>query len=63
MDQIIEWLTGYSSSGIEKVIDEDIDLENFFNAAPKLHPKRNLITGKVCGVKVEDIEETTMQER
>ena len=62
MDQIIEWLTGYSSSGIEKVIDEDIDLENFFNDAPKLNPKRNLITGKVCGVKVEDIEETTMQE-
>lgn len=62
VDQIIHWLTGYDSKDLKEVIQNEIDFETFFAKAPKLNPSRKLITGVICGVRVEDITEPTMQE-
>jgi hypothetical protein len=62
VDQIISWLTGYSQRQIDEQIAKETDFENFFSKAPKMNEKRNLITGVVCGVRVENIEEPLMKE-
>lgn len=62
VDEIIQWLTGYSQEGIEVQLEKQTDLETFFDDAPQLNPLRILIKGVVCGIRVEDIEEPTMQE-
>lgn len=62
VDEIIRWLTGYSQDELEKQLENQTDLETFFANAPKLNPSRSLIKGMICGVRVEDIEEPTMQE-
>ena len=62
VDQIIFWLTGYNAATLEKHLAEQTDFETFFAKAPRLNTARRLITGVVCGVRVEDITEPTMQE-
>jgi hypothetical protein len=62
VDEIIRWLTGYRQDGLEAVLASETDLETFFAEAPRPNPSRELITGVVCGVRVEDIEEPTMRE-
>jgi hypothetical protein len=62
VDEIIRWLTGYSQKGLEAELQKQTDLENFFAKAPELNPSRTLITGMICGVRVENIKEPTMQE-
>tara|TARA_R110002072_G_scaffold3079_6_gene23040 strand:- start:1688 stop:2044 length:357 start_codon:yes stop_codon:yes gene_type:complete len=62
VDTIIEWLTGYDQKGLAKVLEAQTDFETFFAAAPAMNPSRTLIKGVVCGVRVEDVEETTMRE-
>ncbi|HEY1064434.1 MAG TPA: DUF2200 domain-containing protein [Candidatus Saccharimonadales bacterium] len=62
VDEIIRWLTGYSDQELDSVIEQGIDLETFFTNAPKLNPSRKLITGVICGIRVEDITEPIMQE-
>jgi hypothetical protein len=62
VDEIIRWLTGYSQEELEAQLKKQIDFETFFAKAPQLNPSRTLIKGVVCGVRVEDIEEPTMQE-
>jgi hypothetical protein len=62
VDEVIRWLTGYSQKGEEDEREKRTDLEAFFAKAPKLNPSRKLITGLICGVRVEDIKEPTMQE-
>ena len=62
VDAIIKWLTGYSGKKFEAAMAQKLDLETFYKKAPKLNPKRKLITGVVCGVRVEDIKEKTMRE-
>lgn len=62
VDEIILWLTGYSKEGIEIQLERGTDLETFFQEAPQLNPLRHLIKGVVCGIRVEDMEEPTMQE-
>lgn len=62
VDQIITWLTGYEPNEIQTRLDERADFETFFAQAPHLNPSRVSITGVVCGVRVEDIEEPTMRE-
>jgi hypothetical protein len=62
VDEIIRWLTGYSQEELEEQLEKQIDYEAFFAEAPQLNPSRALIKGVVCGVRVEDIEELTMQE-
>ena len=61
VDQIICWLTGYSQAGLQQQVDQGNDLEAFFAQATALHPNCALITGVVCGVRVEEIEDPLMQ--
>ena len=62
LDQVIEWLTGYDRKALEQVIAKKTDFETFFADAPAMNPKRTQITGKICGVRIEEIEEDTMRE-
>ena len=62
VDEIVRWLTGYTQKTLEAQIKKQTDFETFFSEAPHLNPSRTLIKGVVCGVRVEDIGEPTMQE-
>lgn len=62
VDQIIFWLTGYSKEELSRQLSEEVSMERFFAEAPDLNPKRKMIKGVVCGVRVEEIEEPLMQE-
>lgn len=62
VDEIIRWLTGYGQKELESLLENKTDFETFFAEAPAMNPSRRLITGVICGVRVEDIEEPTMQE-
>src|SRR5690625_6994194 len=62
VDEIIRWLTGYSQEELEAHMEKETDFETFFAEADRINPSRKLIKGVVCGVRVEDIEEPTMQE-
>ncbi|MEZ4531137.1 MAG: DUF2200 domain-containing protein [Thermomicrobiales bacterium] len=62
VDEIIEWLTGYDDASLNEVLEQGTDIETFIADAPALNPSRSQITGVVCGVRVEDIEEETMRE-
>jgi hypothetical protein len=62
VDQIIEWLTGYGGERLERAIDTKVDLEAFFAQAPRMNPNAGLITGVVCGVRVEDVADPLMQQ-
>ena len=61
IDHIICWLTGYSQEELQQQIEQENDFETFFDQAPAMHPKRSLITGVVCGIRVEEIEDPLMQ--
>jgi len=61
VDQTICWLTGYSQAGLQRQIKQGNDFETFFAQAPALNPNRALITGVVCGVRVEDIDDPLLQ--
>ena len=61
VDQVICWLTGYDHEGLQQQIERGNDFETFFAEAPALHPNRVLITGVVCGVRVEEVEDPLMQ--
>lgn len=62
VDEIIRWLTGYSQEQVDKALEADTDFEHFFAEAPTKNPDRKLITGVICGVRVEDIEDPLMRE-
>ncbi|MBB4115827.1 hypothetical protein FHT80_005196 [Rhizobium sp. BK226] len=62
VDDIICWLTGHSQQSLDDQLAEKTNFEDFFAQAPQMNPSRSLITGVICGVRVEDIQETTMRE-
>ena len=62
VDEILCWLTGYDERGLGAQLEQGTDFERFFAEAPALNPSRKLITGVVCGVRVEEIEDPLMQE-
>lgn len=62
VDAVICWLTGYTQRQLDSQLKKQTDFETFFRDAPKANPARKLITGTICGVRVEDIEEPTMRE-
>ena len=61
VDEISRWLTGYTQKELERQLEQQADFKTFFAEAPKLHPLRKLITGVICGVRVEDIKDPTVQ--
>ena len=62
VDEVIRWLTGYDQSQIDARLEEEVDFESFVAQATRLNPSRKKITGVVCGVRVEEVEEETMRE-
>lgn len=62
VDEILRWLTGHSQASLEAEIDAKTNFEDFFARAPRLNPNRDLITGTICGHRVEEIEEPLMRE-
>ena len=62
VDQVTTWLTGYSAEDIARLDQSDTSYGDFFRNAPAMNPNRTLITGKVCGIQVEAIEDPLMRE-
>ena len=62
VDKIIIWLTGYSKAQLESQIKNEVEFKTFFAQAPKMNRARRLITGVICGIRVEEIKEPLMQE-
>ena len=62
VDQVISWLTGYDDAGLSTVLADEVDLETFFAQAPAMNPDAALITGTICGYKVQEIEDPLMQQ-
>ena len=62
VDEIFRWLTGYDQQALERALADGTNFEDFFAAAPNLNPARELITGVICGIRVENIEEPLMRE-
>ena len=61
VDEVICWLTGYSPSTLAKQIEERKDFETFFSEAPALNPNASKISGVICGVRIEEIEDPLMR--
>ncbi|MCE1178810.1 MAG: DUF2200 domain-containing protein [Micrococcales bacterium] len=61
LDEVITWLTGYDEAGLQRHLEQKTTFEDFF-AQAHLHPNASLITGSVCGVKVQDVEDPLMQQ-
>ena len=61
VDAVIRWLTGYSQDGLEAAMAAGTDFERFFAEAPALNPARDQVTGSVCGVKVQEVEDPLMR--
>lgn len=62
VDEIIRWLTGYSQKALDDQLAKQTSFEDFFAQAPRMNPLRSLVTGVICGVRVEEIQEPTMRE-
>jgi hypothetical protein len=61
VDEVICWLTGYSSKELAQQIKLKTDFETFFSKAPRLHPNASKITGTICGVRIQEIEHPLMR--
>ena len=61
VDRVICWLTGYTLAGLQQQIDAGVDFETFFAQAPAMNPNAALITGVVCGIRVEEIDDPLTQ--
>lgn len=60
--EVTAWLTGYSASQLMDMLDSDITYGDFFRNAPAMNPNRERITGSICGVRVEQIEDPLMRD-
>jgi hypothetical protein len=57
VDTVIKWLTGYDEDGLRSQIDKGADFETFFAEAPQINPNALQITGVICGIRIENIED------
>jgi hypothetical protein len=62
VDEVLRWLTGYTQKGLEALIRKKTNLGTFVAKAPKLNPSRSLITGVICGVRLEEIKDPFIRE-
>ena len=62
VDTVASWLTGYTPDDLERILQTGMPYGEFFLQAPALNPDRKRITGVICGIRVEDIEDPLMQE-
>ena len=61
VNEITCWLTGHTAKSLQEQLESDIEYGTFFDTAPKLNPNRGLITGVICGERVENISDPTWQ--
>ena len=61
LDQVIEWLTGYDDAELQRCLDDGTTFQDFF-AEARMNPNASAITGVVCGVRVEDVDDPLMQQ-
>jgi hypothetical protein len=61
VDRVICWLTGYTPEALAEQIERQKDFESFFAEAPALHPNAGKITGVICGVRIQEIEDPLMR--
>ena len=61
VDEVICWLTGYSAKALAEQIEQRKDFETFFHEAPALHPNAGKITGSICGVRIQEIEDPLLR--
>jgi len=61
VDTVIKWLTGYDDKRLQSQIDKETDFETFFAEAPQINPNASKITGVICGIRVEEIDDPLMQ--
>lgn len=61
VDEVTCWLTGYSKEELENQINNEVSYEQFFKDAPKINPNANLMTGSICGIKIQEIDDPLMQ--
>jgi hypothetical protein len=61
LDEVIEWLTGYDGDALQTILADETTFEQFF-ADAEMNPKVSAITGVVCGIRVEDVEDPLMQQ-
>ena len=61
VDEVTRWLTGYSQKELEAQLEKEVSFETFFAEAPALNPARNLVTGLICGIRVEEIEDPVIK--
>ena len=61
VDEVTCWLTGYDRAGLQRQLDRGVDVETFFAEAPAMNPHAALVTGVVCGVRVEAVEDPLMR--
>lgn len=62
VDEILRWLTGHDQCSLDAALAAGTTFEDFFEQAPAMNPARSLVTGTVCGVRVEQVEEPVMRE-
>ncbi|MEB6046331.1 DUF2200 domain-containing protein [Staphylococcus xylosus] len=62
VDEVIHWMTGYSHTQINQLIKDGTDYETFINQSPKLNPNRTKVTGVICGIRIEEMENSIMKE-
>ncbi len=61
VDEITCWLTGYTKKSLQEQLDKEVDYQTFFEEAPCMNPNCHLITGHICGIKVQEIEDPLMR--
>ena len=62
VDQVTAWLTGYTPEDIARLEQSDTSYGDFFRNAPAMNPSRSLITGRICGIRVEEIPDSLMRQ-
>jgi len=62
LDEVLTWLTGYDKAGLDRAIADQVDMRTLFAEAPAMNPNAELITGVICGMRVEEIEDPLEQQ-
>lgn len=62
VDTVVRWQTGYAQAALDAALSDGTDFQTFFGEAPAMNPHRALVTGSVCGVKVQEVEDPLMRE-
>lgn len=60
--KLTEWLTGYNSDELDRLLTSDTTYGEFFDRAPQMNPARMKVKGRICGIRVEEIEDSKMRD-